>query len=432
MAVRSCLYKNCQNFTTIGDKNFRIKPNLTVFAFPKDPERRKKWMELGKAPPNLPQNYYFYCSDHFEDRFLNHNSRRTTLVGEAIPRPYQPQPDDNDEDAEEDLFLYNIKDDCMEPVVQHQKDQHILVESTTSQDCDEDIQFLAEELGLDEDNLSSGLITVLNPAGGGGGRSGGTTKNVLNKTYKRKLLNTEPSTIGSSGNKIRIVHNVEKPSTSSSNVKVKNVSSTSIPSYTLANTNDMISLEGQEEFSTLLPGNKIRNAERTIASSKIKIESSTSIPSFTFANANEMITLEKHGESSTSMPSTSNNIRNVHNARKANTNVKIVSSSSIPSFTLSSNSNEMITFERLDGEDTTNTNVDGETEPPNVDIISSGQEINPEKLIDSEQVTCFIFKGEEYVQMSKDYYIKEKLELAKKVEKLTKTIDNIKKLLKET
>ncbi|XP_014090047.2 uncharacterized protein Dlip2 [Bactrocera oleae] len=53
--------------------------------------------------------------------------------------------------------------------------------------------------------------------------------------------------------------------------------------------------------------------------------------------------------------------------------------------------------------------------------------INSETLVNAEAVTCFIFKGEEYVQMPKEYYIQEKLELMEKL----KNYENILRTFKQ-
>ncbi|XP_011185553.2 uncharacterized protein LOC105214063 [Zeugodacus cucurbitae] len=48
-------------------------------------------------------------------------------------------------------------------------------------------------------------------------------------------------------------------------------------------------------------------------------------------------------------------------------------------------------------------------------------------LVNTEAVTCFIFKGEEYVQMPKEYYMQEKLELMEKL----KNYENILRTFKQ-
>lgn len=84
MTLKACSYRDCQNYVLDNVPS----GNFTIFQFPKNPERREKWMKLGQAPRNLPPTRYFYCSDHFDSKFMAVNQRRTILVGEAIPFPY--------------------------------------------------------------------------------------------------------------------------------------------------------------------------------------------------------------------------------------------------------------------------------------------------------------------------------------------------------
>lgn len=83
MALKACSYRNCQNYVL----DHVPSGSFTLFKFPKNDERREKWMELGQAPKNLPHSAYYYCSDHFDRKFMAVNQRRTTLVGEAMPFP---------------------------------------------------------------------------------------------------------------------------------------------------------------------------------------------------------------------------------------------------------------------------------------------------------------------------------------------------------
>lgn len=83
MTLKACSYWNCQNYVL---DNVPCG-NFTLFQFPKNLEKRKKWMELGQAPKNMASSTYYYCSDHFDKRFLAVNQRRTILVGEALPYP---------------------------------------------------------------------------------------------------------------------------------------------------------------------------------------------------------------------------------------------------------------------------------------------------------------------------------------------------------
>uniref|UniRef100_A0A1B0FQP5 THAP-type domain-containing protein n=1 Tax=Glossina morsitans morsitans TaxID=37546 RepID=A0A1B0FQP5_GLOMM len=67
------------------------------------------------------------------------------------------------------------------------------------------------------------------------------------------------------------------------------------------------------------------------------------------------------------------------------------------------------------------------------DISSEISEVDAASLIDDKAaVTTFIYKGEEYVQMSKDYYVKEKRDLLKRLHKMKSAIKSIKGILRAT
>uniref|UniRef100_A0A034WYA5 THAP-type domain-containing protein n=1 Tax=Bactrocera dorsalis TaxID=27457 RepID=A0A034WYA5_BACDO len=55
--------------------------------------------------------------------------------------------------------------------------------------------------------------------------------------------------------------------------------------------------------------------------------------------------------------------------------------------------------------------------------------INSESLVNAGAVICFIFKGEEYVQMPKEYYIQEKVELMEKLNNYEKILRTFKQNL---
>ncbi|XP_054739340.1 uncharacterized protein LOC129245282 [Anastrepha obliqua] len=57
---------------------------------------------------------------------------------------------------------------------------------------------------------------------------------------------------------------------------------------------------------------------------------------------------------------------------------------------------------------------------------SESQKIDPDTLIDPQSVTSFVLKGEEYVQMTKGYYVEEKLELTEKLKKYENILRTLK------
>ncbi|XP_013117360.1 uncharacterized protein LOC106094675 [Stomoxys calcitrans] len=189
MSLRTCAYRNCDNFVSDFDRNCRSKPDVTLFKFPKDPERRQKWIELGKAPSNLLPHYSYYCSDHFDGRFLNVGPRRTMLVGEAVPYAYneKSEPHKNSEEIElveeEDLYLYHIKGDEVTPGSTQESQQattEILVESTTN--GNEILEFLRHDLDLDDEDQSQPQIVST--------KKESSVKHYVVNPFKRKLCNS--------------------------------------------------------------------------------------------------------------------------------------------------------------------------------------------------------------------------------------------------
>ncbi|KAH8310548.1 hypothetical protein KR044_001884 [Drosophila immigrans] len=90
MTTRICVYKDCHNFYSRVDRS--ACSNVTLFAFPKDPQRAELWRLLGQVHPKIGAKQLFMCSKHFERKNLSVTKHRTTLVGEALPVAY-----DNDE-----------------------------------------------------------------------------------------------------------------------------------------------------------------------------------------------------------------------------------------------------------------------------------------------------------------------------------------------
>lgn len=311
MSIKSCIYRNCENYINTIDKASSSKPNITLFQFPKNPERRQIWIERGKAPTNLPLNYYYYCSDHFDKCFLNVGPRRTMLVGEAVPFAFETTGDHNAEDTEEFItpekneYFYHLKDDeYFTPAVHAPQEQDLHVESTTMQDSD--IHFINNDIHLDEGNEAEIMDT-----------KDSDEAKIVGNPYKRKLHNATSTVIANPDTKIRIIKCRTLSTEPSSPSKPK------IPS----NPSKM--------------ENKVKNDQPNVP--------------------------PQRGE-----------------------------------------------------------NAIAEKD----DVALLPLVINAESVIDRNKVTTFIFKGEEYVQMPKEHYIKEKIALMTKLKKMEIVIANIKKSLK--
>lgn len=158
MTIRACIYKNCCNYINLRDRS--INKHVTLFSFPKNPERRKLWMELGKVPANLPASMYYFCIDHFDKKYLSVNNVRKVLVGDAVPYPFEEQEYveeaqcDDETNADLDFLLYDLNKENSEIVErqQLQDEQDIHVESTTlTNEIQEDFQDEHYSLNLDDE-----------------------------------------------------------------------------------------------------------------------------------------------------------------------------------------------------------------------------------------------------------------------------------------
>ncbi|KAH8417208.1 hypothetical protein KR222_006354 [Zaprionus bogoriensis] len=89
MSTRICVYKDCHNFYY---RQYNSACNdITLFSFPKDPERAQKWRTLGQVHPKIGVKQLFMCSEHFDAKFLSTSKNRTILVGQALPRAYSSE-----------------------------------------------------------------------------------------------------------------------------------------------------------------------------------------------------------------------------------------------------------------------------------------------------------------------------------------------------
>lgn len=302
MALRTCIYKSCENYINLNNRSIN---NVILFSFPKNPERRQKWLELGKVSANHPSSRYYFCSDHFDKKYLAVNNRRTVLVGEALPFPYtEIEESCEDTDGNIDFFLYemNRENDLNEKQFKLD-DKNLHVESTT---LTNELQEIVHGEQLSED--------------------------FNEQEFQNCIIYTE-----------------EEKDTS--------LSATTYKKKRPLN-------------------NTITQTQSAVSKAKILKISPQQIP------------LHKALEKT-------NNI-------KSSKQIQFVESSSSLCVTYHSEVSSRETNE---------------------------DEIVPDQLVDSKHVTTFIFKGEEYVQMPKDYYVNEKMELMKKLQKMEKTVKAIKEHL---
>ncbi|XP_037808425.1 uncharacterized protein LOC119601530 [Lucilia sericata] len=306
MTLRACIYKNCANYINLRDRS--INKDIKLFSFPKNPERRQKWMELGKVPPNQPASMYYFCSDHFDKKYLAINNVRTVLVGDAVPFPYvEPEVDETYEDSGSNLdyFLYELNKEDGDNTERQQDEQDLQVESTTMlNELQESLHDEHFSINLENEETDECIVYT--------DEEKDTQQIVLANNRKRKLYNT-----------------ILQAQASSSNAKI---------------------------IKTSILQKPLRKSP------------------------------EKQLHAKSPQPSTA--------AKSASTSLSQTQESA--------------------------TVVSEET---------TKEEIDVNDLIDGEHVTTFIFKGEEYVQMPKEHYINEKLELMKKLRKMESTIKTIKEHL---
>ncbi|XP_023291979.2 uncharacterized protein LOC111675446 [Lucilia cuprina] len=205
MTLRACIYKNCENYINLRDRS--INKDIKLFSFPKNPERRQKWMELGKVPPNQPASMYYFCSDHFDKKYFAINNVRTVLVGDAVPFPYvEPEEDETLEDSGSNLdyFLYELKKEDGDNTEKQQDEQDLQVESTTMlNELQESLHDEHFSINLEDETDECIVYTD---------EEKDTQQIVLGNNRKRKLYNTILQAQASSSNAKLIKTSIlEKP-----------------------------------------------------------------------------------------------------------------------------------------------------------------------------------------------------------------------------
>lgn len=77
---RSCCYRDCTVVNTVNQ-------DRTLFQFPKDEERAKRWSELGSVDTSIT-GPKFMCDLHFSRIYMCFSARRKMLLNTAIPYAY--------------------------------------------------------------------------------------------------------------------------------------------------------------------------------------------------------------------------------------------------------------------------------------------------------------------------------------------------------
>ncbi|XP_053693590.1 uncharacterized protein LOC128741659 [Sabethes cyaneus] len=103
---RTCVYKDC-------NVNSRSDPHRTLFQFPKDEERAKKWREAGCVDP-IENGTPFMCDKHFSRIYVCFSSRRKILLNTAVPIPYGSEENDEAEPEQVQSSSLDVDDITIE------------------------------------------------------------------------------------------------------------------------------------------------------------------------------------------------------------------------------------------------------------------------------------------------------------------------------
>lgn len=350
MTLRVCIYKNCEKFINLRDRS--LNKDVKLFGFPKDPERRKKWIEYGKVPPGIPPSMYYFCGEHFDRKFMAVNNRRTVLVGEAVPFPYvEPEIDENYQvDSNIDYYLY----DDSQPADNQEtlSEQELHVESTTAQD-DDNYGDQKDCSSIKLSDTDSGTNLLLKPE----------SKEPVENSKRFKRIYDDIIMMGPSSSKIIKISASIKP-------QQKSLEKTNIKTRPIV-------------YSKGLP----LGSKETVDSLKEDIEEehfSIDLNDLDLNSNTPIIEIEKDL---------------CHNSPKI----------SLEDGTQTQKSQNIMERKK------------------SIEILQRDmEEIDEETLIDEKHVTTFVYKGEEHVQMSKDYYVQEKMENAKNLKKMRHIVKTLK------
>uniref|UniRef100_A0A1Q3EY39 THAP-type domain-containing protein n=1 Tax=Culex tarsalis TaxID=7177 RepID=A0A1Q3EY39_CULTA len=94
---RSCCYRNC---AVINSEH----PERTLFQFPKDEERAKRWSELGAVDTSVA-GPKFMCDLHFSRIYMCFSSRRKMLLNTALPYEYGTEVENHDQQQQHEMIL---------------------------------------------------------------------------------------------------------------------------------------------------------------------------------------------------------------------------------------------------------------------------------------------------------------------------------------
>uniref|UniRef100_A0A182TKI9 THAP-type domain-containing protein n=1 Tax=Anopheles melas TaxID=34690 RepID=A0A182TKI9_9DIPT len=144
---KHCAYFRCNN-------NSVSTPGITFFGFPKPFDRYETWMKFAGVPHELLENkrYRYLCERHFADIYLCRSQRRTLLLGNAVPYPFDQSIVTDCDASEGTVEVYEMESDgTLAKVPSRQLDDNEGAESTD----------MEQTSGTDTEALSSPTVTVV-------------------------------------------------------------------------------------------------------------------------------------------------------------------------------------------------------------------------------------------------------------------------------
>uniref|UniRef100_A0A182VYU1 THAP-type domain-containing protein n=1 Tax=Anopheles minimus TaxID=112268 RepID=A0A182VYU1_9DIPT len=88
-SYRMNVNKKCCSYFECGNNSF-TNPAVTFFSFPKQRDRCETWMKAAGVPQSLADNrmFRFLCDRHFPSIYICRSQRRTLLLANAVPIPF--------------------------------------------------------------------------------------------------------------------------------------------------------------------------------------------------------------------------------------------------------------------------------------------------------------------------------------------------------
>ncbi|XP_050070464.1 uncharacterized protein LOC126558485 [Anopheles maculipalpis] len=112
---RTNVNKKCCSYYECGSNSI-ANPMVTFFAFPKQPDRCETWMKAAGVPAHLvdSRNHRFLCERHFPSIYICRSQRRTLLLANAVPYPYNEPSEESEREQELKIMEEELVDDTID------------------------------------------------------------------------------------------------------------------------------------------------------------------------------------------------------------------------------------------------------------------------------------------------------------------------------